>query len=474
MKEKYKDLTKNTLLFTISSFIPKIIGFILVPIYTSFLSTTDYGIFDLLNSTVYLLVPIVTLSIGNAVLRFTLDKRYEQKDCLNISMRIIVMDILILSLLTILQFTTHIVSVEDDIVLFFDALMILESFYDVFVSYCKGKEKVNIITLASIVNSLLTMSLNILFIVVLNIGLTGLLLANVIGISIADLICFIFGGIYKDLSKNFSKKQMRVMLKYSIPMVFGTTAWWINNASDRYIISLIAGVAISGIYAVASKIPAIIFMAQNVFSQAWSISAIKEYDENDGDGFVGRTFSLLSSILCIVCSLVIVLNIPLSTLLFKNDFFIAWKYVPLLSVSVAIDGLALFVGGLFFAVKNTKARATATIMGALVNTILNLVLIPVIGAFGAAIATVVGFLVGYVYSRIKIKKYIRIKTNFLLADASLILLIIQAILAYFGNQLIIVQVLVCISIFIINNKNILTLLSKVFIFFKRRVCSLKS
>ena len=79
-QSKYKNLSMNTLLFTISSFGAKIISFLLVPIYTSVLSTKDYGNVDLVSTTVQLLIPIATLNIQDAVLRFSLDDKYEAEE----------------------------------------------------------------------------------------------------------------------------------------------------------------------------------------------------------------------------------------------------------------------------------------------------------------------------------------------------------------------------------------------------------
>ena len=72
-KNKYRDLSKNTILFTINSFGSKIISFLLVPLYTYVLSTSDYGTADLVTSTVSLLVPVLTLNVQDAVLRFSLE-----------------------------------------------------------------------------------------------------------------------------------------------------------------------------------------------------------------------------------------------------------------------------------------------------------------------------------------------------------------------------------------------------------------
>ena len=85
---KYSTLSKNVLLFTISSFGSKIIQFLLVPLYTSVLSTGDYGTVDLMNTTSQLLIPTLTLNMQDAVLRFCLDKKYKKQDVMAVSLRV--------------------------------------------------------------------------------------------------------------------------------------------------------------------------------------------------------------------------------------------------------------------------------------------------------------------------------------------------------------------------------------------------
>lgn len=76
---KYKYLIKNMGLLTISNFGSKILSFILIPIYTNYLTTVKYGTFDLFNTTISLLMPILTINIMSAVLRFSLDENSNKK-----------------------------------------------------------------------------------------------------------------------------------------------------------------------------------------------------------------------------------------------------------------------------------------------------------------------------------------------------------------------------------------------------------
>ncbi|MEE0728311.1 MAG: oligosaccharide flippase family protein [Clostridium saudiense] len=462
---KYKKLIKNILLFALSSFIPKAMSFFLVPIYTAYLTTGEYGVSDLINTTVSLFMPILTLNIRDAVLRFALEEKYNKKDCLNISLRITVFDIVFLTIFTIIELNFKILHLDLLYIVFFDIILVSNSLYDIFNSFCKGIDKVNTIVIASIVNSVSTFTLNIFLIVILKKGLFGFLLANSLGTILAVLIYIFHAKLYSYISVNYSKIQAREMIKYSFPMILSAIAWWINNASDRYIVSWMLGVSASGIYAVASKIPSILTTFQNIFMQAWSISAIKEFDKNDQDGFIGNMYTLVSCLLSVLCSMIILFNLFISKMMFSGEFYIAWKYVPPLVLSITVDGLALFLGNLFYAVKDTKSRALTTICGAIFNTLLNFILIKLIGVYGAAIATFVGYFSGFVISRILIKKYIHMQTNMKANDCVLLLLIIQVVMAYYGNRFCILQFTIFISIIFIYRSYI----KKVLLTIKRKI-----
>lgn len=456
---KYKELSKNIILFAISSFIPKILTFVLVPIYTAYLTTSEYGTADLINTTVSLMLPILTLNISNAVLRFSLDDNYSKKNCFSVAIKILVFDVLILLIFTLLQIRFNIIKTDTTNVIFFDLLVIFLGIYDIFNVFCKGLNKINLIVISSFVNVTLTLILNIVFLIIFKMGLFGFLLANLLGYVVADFIYLFLGKLYKYISFDISRNCTHEMIKYSFPIIFSTIAWWINNASDRYIISFIVGVSASGIYATSAKIPSILTTFQSIFMQAWSISAIKEFDKNDADGFIGSMYSIICCGSCILCSILMIFNLLISKILFSNDFYVAWTYVPPLLLSVTIDSLSVFLAHLFFAVKDTKSRAFATIIGAIINTILNFILIRKIGVYGAAISTVIGYFCCFVFSRLLVKKYICMNTNMVKNDLALLLLFFQVFLAFYGNKYLIFQIIILGTIMLLFTKEIKHLLS---------------
>lgn len=444
-RSKYKYLLKNILLFSINSFIPKLLGFVLIPIYTGILSTGEYGIADLISTTSQLAVPVFSLTIYDAVLRYTLDKNYDPSLVLSIGMRIAGIGLIVLSALSALC-VCFFEPIKPLYALFFVLSYLTSSFSSIFSVFLRGIDQVKIITISGVINSVVTFGANILFLVVLRGGLYEYLLANFLGGLIALLIEFYFGKIYRYVSPKNDKALRNEMIAFSFPMIFSAVAWWINNASDRYIISWIAGVSVSGIYAIAGKIPGIISVFQTIFSQAWSVSAVKEFDRTDKDGFVGKMYSLLGLCMLMLGSVTMMLNVPLARILYAEEFYGAWQYVPPLVVAGILNALSLFTGSIFMAVKDTRSRMISTLLGAGINTALNFALIGRFGAYGAAIATVLGFLVSYLYQEITIRRHISMKTNYLRNYFSVLLLFAQMVLAFFGNQYIYLQLAVAVAI----------------------------
>lgn len=229
-------------------------------------------------------------------------------------------------------------------------------------------------------------------------------------------------------------------------------AWWLNNASDRYILTFFCGTAINGIYAVSYKIPTILSTIQTIFYNAWSISAITEFDKDDRDGFIGNIYTIYSGISFIACSVIIMCNIFLARILYAKDFFDAWKFVPVLLTGTVFNGIALFEGCIFTAVKKTREVSNTTLVGAAINTVLNLLLIPFIGALGAAIATMVGYAIIWIVRTKRMLKIVAIKVNWSKQLTMMIALIVQSIVASSGKNFYI-QV-ICMVVIIYKQKDI--------------------
>ena len=429
MNKKYRNLSKNTVLFAVSNFGTKILTFLLVPLYTYVLTTREYGLVDLVTTTANLFIPILTINVQDAVLRFALDEKYEPADIVSIALKINAMGCFLVSVALIFLKGTGLIRIDLPYVFFFFFYYSLGAITNSINHYLKAQDKVKVLMVSGIIVTLITCSLNVTLLLILKWGVNGFLIANVSGLLAGVLIQLFYGGIYRDIHLVKSKEIQKEMLLYSAPLIANSLAWWVNNASDRYIVTLFCGVAINGIYSVSYKIPTILSTIQSVFYNAWSISAIVDYDKRDSDGFIGNTYVLYSTACILACSILIILNIPISRILYSKDFFLAWKYVPLLLVGAFFNGASLFLGCLFTAVKDSKTISKTTIIGATVNTVLNFVLVWKFGAIGAAIATLAGYIVTWLMRLYWSRTIITMKVNWKRHYMCCVLLIFQAVLA---------------------------------------------
>ena len=396
MSERVKYLIKNTGILTISNFASKIMIFLLVPIYTRALTTAEYGIYDLVFSTIQLLFPLLTLNIVAAVMRFTMDKAYSIDDIAQVGLQHILMSFLPIAVfLGICSYSNMFQQIDglEWIIFLYFVFFTLNQF---FIQFAKGLEKVKEMGIAGILSTVILLTGTILCLFVLTDGLRGFFIANVSAQAVSCLYFSLKLSIWKYIKLEKVDGEIRkMMLLYSLPLIFTTLSWWVNNTADRYIVAFICGAAANGILSVAYKIPSILNTVQQIFVQAWQISAIKEYGNENTDEFYGQTFTFVNFVLSIGCASLIVLSKPLAHLLYANDFFVAWKYVPFLLIASAMNSASGLIGPILLAKKDTHSMAKSAIYGAVVNIVLNIALVYLWGIQGAAIATAISSYVIY-------------------------------------------------------------------------------
>ena len=409
---KYRYLLKNVGLLTLSNFATKLLSFFLVPLYTSVLTTGEYGTYDLFNTTVGVLLPILTLNVLEGVLRFALDKDYDRGALVTVGVRYILSSLVIVCLgLSVLCFTGLFnFGIE------YACLFVLMYFTQVVVGfvtyYVRGIARITDLSVSSVIASAVTITLNVVFLLPLHMGLIGYFLANIIGPLTQVVYLVVRSHMCGDLHllSNYSTQRKEVVA-YSKPLIANSIAWWVNNVSDRYIVIFFCGVAANGIYSVASKIPSVLNIVQSVFSQAWTLSSVKDFDSEDKDGFFSNTYAAYSCLLTIICSGLIVADKFLAGFLYANEFYSAWRYVPWLTIAILFGALAGYLGGFFTAVRDSKEFSRSTTIGAVVNIFLNIILVPLIGPLGAAIATAVCYAVVWAIRLMRSRHYIQLKIN---------------------------------------------------------------
>lgn len=474
-QKKYGYLVKNTALFTVSSFGTKIISFFLVPLYTHLLTTEDYGTADIISTTATLLIYIFTLNITSSVLVFAMDKREEKNSILFFGLQVFAKGSLLLAVVIFGCYVLKLFAWEPYCYLFLFLSFASTGLNEILNNYLRAIDKVMQVVISGLLVSTVTIMSNVLFLVVFRIGIIGYLLSIVLGQLFSCLYCIIVikPPVFQYKRHLCDKKTQIEMIKYSIPLIFNGVAWWANTSLDRYFIRVFLGSGENGIYAVAMKIPTILSTCLTIFMQAWALSAIREYDREDTDGFFGITYSTLNALLVLVSSGLILINVPLARVLFAKDFFVAWKCTSALLISGIFSGMSSFVGSVFSAVKDSRIYATSTIVATAVNTVLNVILIPTWGIQGAAVATAVSFFVIFLIRMHCVKKYIKWRLNIWNDILAYSILIVQAIFEHMRGHAYIVQGILFILLLIIYRTQLIriirTLLSKTKLVLKKGV-----
>ena len=288
---KYKYLAKNIGLLTLSNFATKLLSFFLVPLYTSILTTADYGTYDLFNTTVGVLLPILTLNVQEGVIRFAMDKDYDREAIVTVGMRHLLIGSVIIAAALGINGLFSFSPILKTYAIFFFLMFFSQAISGIVTCYIRGVDRIGDLSISSVVASAVTIGCNILFLIGFRWGLIGYFLANILGPLVQCIWLAARAHMFRDthLTRKY-RKESKELLDYSRPLIANSIAWWINNASDRYVVTFFCGVAANGVYSVASKIPSILNVFQTIFNQAWSLSAVKDYDPEDKSGFFANTY----------------------------------------------------------------------------------------------------------------------------------------------------------------------------------------
>lgn len=469
-RKKY--LLKNTVIFSIGNFGSKLITFFLVPLYTNVLTTAEYGTVDLMTVLTTVVVPIITLNISEAVMRFSMDKDVKKEKILSIGLLISIVASII-SMLSIPVFNAFAVTSNYSVLLSLYVLSFSVSL--ILLCYIRGIEKLLDYSIISIVQTAIIAILNIIFLVKFKLGIKGYILAYTISYFVTILLCLIRGNIKQNLKAfKVEKSLLKKMLKYSILLIPNSLMWWVMNSLDRIMVTSMIGVAENGIYAVSYKIPSILTTLTNIFNQAWMFSAVKEKESKDKNQYTTSIFNGLSTSVITITMLLLLILKSLLKVYVGADFYTSWKYVPPLIVGSAVLTLGTFLSNEYTAHKDSKGFLYSSLLGAIVNVTLNYIFIPKIGVLGASLATCISYVIVFIFRVFNTKKYVEIAYNNPKLIIDWCLLLASAFIVYLPGHWSFLNI-ITIMIFIFNEKKlVLKMAENIVIVAKKNVNKLKS
>lgn len=430
--------------------------------YTAKLTTEQYGTYDFIITVCTFLQPIITLTLEESMFRFLIDAKNKSEEKSIISQTIVTVSLTTFVSCVLIFLVIKIFHIA--ISAFFIPYVIAVVVMSLMNCLVRGLGKIKLYSLSNFLLSVLTIVLNIVFVLGTNMNVDGLLLAVIIANFALGLFLSWRIHLLKLLDiKSMDKDMMKRMIKYSIPLIPNSLSWIVITLSDRVIVTSFLGTGANGIYAVSNKFPTVINTVYNYFSVAWKESAAKALQEENSTQYYNRVYKALKNVVYAATVGVIAAGPFVFKLLVHGDYQDAYMYIPILVFAVYFSNMAAFYGGIFAAYMESKIVGMTTVVAAIINLAINILLIKFIGIYAAALSTLVSSVVLYLYRKNRINRFVKIKRSNTVLISAIVTVIVFA--AYYSKNMIIQAVALIIAIVYayMLNKNIVTMLKNKFL-----------
>lgn len=409
MNEK-KRLIKNTGIIAIGNISTKLVSFFLLPLYTTLLSASEYGVFDYILSIATFCVPFVSVLMDESIFRFLIDckKQEEKEKVISTSLMIVLTGMTGFALIGIPVMQ----GLHYHYTCYATIYILLNVVSGMISAILRGIGRTDQYALFNFLLGSIQIALNVLFIAVFHMGVDGMLLAAILTQFFVSVIFIFRIRLWKYFNFRIVDSQMaKDLIVYSLPLIPNKVSWTIINLSDRIILMNWLGSKATGLYAVSYKFPNLMDTVYGFFYQSWKESSARVMGEDSQNDFYNNVYETLKNFMyALVLGMSAFMPLVFRVLINKN-YYEALLYVPILLLATYFANISGFYGGIFTAYKDTKIMGTTTLTAAILNVAINLLMIHKFGIYAAAISTLAANFVIYLYRRWKVSKYVKLSEN---------------------------------------------------------------
>jgi O-antigen/teichoic acid export membrane protein len=410
-----KDLkytAKHIVIYSIGNLSTKLIGFVLLPLYTGYLTTDEYGMLALLEVTSFMLIAFVGMRLSTAMMRWGSSE--EDEDTLKSIVFTTFITLVILSILFNVIFQPLAGSFSrilfEDVAFknYFRVLFLFVSFEILNVwtlDLIRIKSKPLFYVILSLVKFIVVIILNIYFIKYQGLGVLGIILSQLIGSVILFVLSFLF--VVQNIKPEYNLKAVMPMFRYGFPLVFTTISMYLLSLGDRYLMKYMLDMGEVGIYSLGYKIATVtnLLIIQS-FQTGFLPIAYKMYEKPGKERFFIKSLTYYTFVLVVFSLALSLFSKELITLLSRDEaYIISYTIVPFVSLALVFKGIQYVFSLSLHFVKNTKFNAFIVLFVAVFNLLLNYLLLPRFGIYGAGMASIVSFFLMLVFFRIYSKRY---------------------------------------------------------------------
>ncbi|WP_455138283.1 lipopolysaccharide biosynthesis protein [Thermophilibacter sp.] len=433
---KYRNLVVNTALFAANAVATKLVSFFLVPLYTAYMSAGEYGLTDMSLTVISLLTPLVTLDVAEAAVRFIVGDRARGDRYAAVALGVTVASVAVVAALSpLLSFPAF--GGLGDYRGWFVAAYAASSLMTMCGEVARGMGEVRLIPVCAGASSLVTLASAVLLIAASDAGVVGYFASVTLGPAVAIAIYLTLGGLgtavlrgARQLASSARDEVWALcgpMLRYALPLIPNSLFWWLGSGINRLFITGMLGIAASGMFAAASKVPNLLNTVYSIFQQAWQLSAFQESGEEGLECFFSRVFAIVQAGMTVLCAALSLLAPWVAALLLRGETYDAWPMIAPLLLSNLFNVFATFYGTVYSTTMHTSFIMKTTVLGALSCVVLTPLLIPAMGTYGACVASALGQGAVFLARAVDSRKYLRFDVGWRYLVPTLLLLVIQAV-----------------------------------------------
>lgn len=430
--------------------------FLLIPILSFYFNKSQVGKIDLILVTVTLLIPLISLQLGEATFRFLKQFITSRSKIISTALIGLALNSLIFVIVSYLVFIWF--GFEE--IIWFAIIFISSFLVNNLLLVYRGLNNIKSYALLGVLSGSISLIL-IFFLLRLDTSILEISFFFGIGHLIAIVVSLFESSVLKNISfLKFNKKLLYSLLLYSLPLIPNAISWWFTDLGNRYVIKFALGEEALGIFAVAARYIVMIAFINNFFLLLWQDDYLEEKTSEMG---LKSNFDQYIKIQLSIIIFVISISYYLIKLGAGEEFIDSYKYVGPIGLSLFFSSLSAYAGVEYLKTKKTKLLFFSTLKGALANTILAIVLVNFIGLYGIVLSSIIGFLFTFY---LRLKGSIKLRNLFdsikkQLSIGFLIMLFVYLI-QLFGSPLIIILTFIIVFIGLLNwnKKFILNIITK--------------
>lgn len=376
-----KSLTRHGSIYSAGGLLGKFVGFLMIPLYTHYLSPADYGTLELLDLSVALFSLAVMMWMNSAIIRYY--NEYEDQKNKN---EVISTVLISAAVLGVLSAAAGIVFAKELSMLILKSPGYYKFFWLLSITFCfstlnsvsftylRAKQRSAFVSISGLVTMVLSLSLNAYFIVVLKSGVIGILYSSLITMMLSAITLTVMT--VREVKLGFSFQKLFALAVFGAPLVITSLAAFALNFSDRFFLQRLTSVSAVGIYALGYKFGFMLsFLIVQPFDMIWSSRMYEIAKKPNGPALFARIFRYYSLVLVIVGLGLSLAIKEVIGILAAPSFRDAYKIVPVIALAYIFQGSYRFMIGGIYIKKKTYAIGMISAVSLVLNLFLNYVLI---------------------------------------------------------------------------------------------------